>query len=42
MDKCECCGFRHDPIKTDCPEDIEFDGYVDLNEQADIANGKGE
>ena len=38
--KCECCGTNHDPLKTDCPEDAEFDGYVDLLEQATNAGGR--
>ena len=37
MNKCECCGTRHDPMKTDCPDDEwdceEFD-YVEFAEDA--------
>ena len=30
MDKCECCGTSHDPLKTDCKEesyDIEPEAF---------------
>ena len=38
MNKCECCGTRHDPMKTDCPDDVEWDceefDYVEFAEEA--------
>ena len=38
---CECCGTRHDPMKTDCPEEPnEPSGEVDFVELAESAGAR--
>ena len=39
MERCECCGTRHNPMKTDCPDEDDFDGYYDHN--ADVIKCTG-
>ena len=42
MDKCECCGTRHDPMESDCPDvdEIEFDGYFNHHEASERMQGR--
>ena len=43
MNKCDCCGTRHDPMKTDCPDlDLDFDEFEEFDhvEFAEKAGGR--